>query len=54
MLLVYFLRFQLRFGGPWKEPSRPQPARMDVPLWCAVAASNELPESDELDALFDR
>lgn len=28
--------------------------RMDVPLWCAVAASNELPESDELDALFDR
>lgn len=28
--------------------------RMQVPLWCAVAASNELPESDELDALFDR
>lgn len=28
--------------------------RMEVPLWCAVAASNELPESDELDALFDR
>jgi hypothetical protein len=27
---------------------------MEVPLWCAVAASNELPESDELDALFDR
>ncbi|CAE8739362.1 unnamed protein product, partial [Polarella glacialis] len=29
-------------------------SRIDVPLWCAVAASNELPESDELDALFDR
>mmetsp|Transcript_111 Transcript_111/g.362 ORF Transcript_111/g.362 Transcript_111/m.362 type:complete len:586 (+) Transcript_111:2-1759(+) len=29
-------------------------SRMEVPLWCAVAASNELPESDELDALFDR
>jgi len=28
--------------------------RIDVPLWCAVAASNELPESDELEALFDR
>eukprot|EP00930_Biecheleria_cincta_P037600 TRINITY_DN25826_c0_g1_i1.p1 TRINITY_DN25826_c0_g1~~TRINITY_DN25826_c0_g1_i1.p1 ORF type:complete len:738 (+),score=129.92 TRINITY_DN25826_c0_g1_i1:288-2501(+) len=28
--------------------------RMQVPLWCAVAASNELPESEELDALFDR
>lgn len=29
-------------------------SRVNVPLWCAVAASNELPESDELDALFDR
>lgn len=29
-------------------------SRVDVPLWCAVAASNELPESDELEALFDR
>ncbi|CAK9094816.1 ATPase RavA (Regulatory ATPase variant A) [Durusdinium trenchii] len=28
--------------------------RIEVPLWCAVAASNELPESDELEALFDR
>lgn len=28
--------------------------RKAVPLWCAVAASNELPESDDLDALFDR
>jgi len=28
--------------------------RIQVPLWCAVAASNELPESEELDALFDR
>ncbi|CAJ1373972.1 unnamed protein product [Effrenium voratum] len=28
--------------------------RVDVPLWTAVAASNELPESDELEALFDR
>ena len=27
---------------------------MQVPLWCAVAASNELPETDELDALYDR
>ena len=32
----------------------PHLPRMEVPLWCAVAASNELPESDELDALFDR
>eukprot|EP00435_Cladocopium_sp_Y103_P028053 s1200_g7.t1 len=30
------------------------PGTVVVPLWCAVAASNELPESDELDALFDR
>lgn len=29
-------------------------SRMEVPLWCAVAASNELPESDDLDALYDR
>ncbi|CAE8587852.1 unnamed protein product [Polarella glacialis] len=28
--------------------------RMKVPLWCAVAASNELPDTDELDALYDR
>lgn len=28
--------------------------RLNVPLWCAVAASNELPESEELDALYDR
>lgn len=28
--------------------------RLRVPLWCAVAASNELPDSDELDALYDR
>jgi len=28
--------------------------RMNVPLWCAVAASNELPDTDELDALYDR
>lgn len=27
---------------------------LKVPLWCAVAASNELPDSDELDALYDR
>ena len=30
------------------------PARTSVPLLTAVAASNELPETDELDALFDR
>lgn len=29
-------------------------ARSSVPLWCAVAASNELPESEDLNALFDR
>jgi hypothetical protein len=29
-------------------------ARVHVPLLCLVGASNELPESDELDALFDR
>lgn len=28
--------------------------RVDVPLVCLVGASNELPESDELDALYDR
>ncbi|CAJ1422672.1 unnamed protein product [Effrenium voratum] len=28
--------------------------RVEVPLWCAVAASNELPDTDELDALYDR
>eukprot|EP00929_Paragymnodinium_shiwhaense_P043597 TRINITY_DN22410_c0_g2_i3.p1 TRINITY_DN22410_c0_g2~~TRINITY_DN22410_c0_g2_i3.p1 ORF type:complete len:1399 (-),score=279.90 TRINITY_DN22410_c0_g2_i3:463-4191(-) len=28
--------------------------RHRVPLWCAVAASNELPEGDELEALYDR
>lgn len=28
--------------------------RLDVPLLCMVGASNELPESEELDALFDR
>ena len=27
---------------------------MDVPLICMVGASNELPESEELDALYDR
>mmetsp|Transcript_58494 Transcript_58494/g.136687 ORF Transcript_58494/g.136687 Transcript_58494/m.136687 type:complete len:629 (+) Transcript_58494:116-2002(+) len=30
------------------------PAREQVPLWCVVAASNELPDTDELDALYDR
>jgi MoxR-like ATPase len=29
-------------------------ARVRVPLLTAVAASNELPESEELDALYDR
>jgi len=28
--------------------------RMRVKLWCTVAASNELPDTDELDALYDR
>jgi hypothetical protein len=28
--------------------------RLPVPLVCLVAASNELPESEELDALYDR
>lgn len=28
--------------------------RLGVPLLCLVAASNELPESEELDALYDR
>lgn len=28
--------------------------REDCPIRCVIAASNELPESDELDALFDR
>lgn len=28
--------------------------RAQVPLLCLVAASNELPESEELDALYDR
>jgi MoxR-like ATPase len=28
--------------------------QVDVPLLCLVAASNEVPDSDELDALFDR
>lgn len=28
--------------------------RLDVPLLCLVGASNELPESEELDALYDR
>ena len=28
--------------------------RIDVPLLCMVGASNELPESEELDALYDR
>lgn len=28
--------------------------RLPVPLLCLVAASNELPESEELDALYDR
>jgi len=28
--------------------------RVDVPLLCLVGASNELPESEELDALYDR
>eukprot|EP00971_Amphidinium_carterae_P295290 5864380-Amphidinium_carterae.1 len=28
--------------------------REHVPLWCVVAASNELPDTDELDALYDR
>mmetsp|Transcript_67519 Transcript_67519/g.162059 ORF Transcript_67519/g.162059 Transcript_67519/m.162059 type:complete len:854 (+) Transcript_67519:57-2618(+) len=28
--------------------------REQVPLWCVVAASNELPDTDELDALYDR
>ena len=27
---------------------------MRVPLLCMVGASNELPESEELDALYDR
>ncbi len=29
-------------------------SRTEVPLICMVAASNELPESEELDALYDR
>ncbi|CAE7806154.1 ravA [Symbiodinium sp. CCMP2456] len=28
--------------------------RHEIPLWCMVGASNELPESDVLDALYDR
>jgi MoxR-like ATPase len=28
--------------------------RVKVPLLCLVGASNELPESEELDALYDR
>lgn len=28
--------------------------RFEVPLLCLVGASNELPESEELDALYDR
>jgi MoxR-like ATPase len=28
--------------------------RVEVPLLCLVGASNELPESEELDALYDR
>ena len=28
--------------------------RLEVPLLCLVGASNELPESEELDALYDR
>ena len=29
-------------------------ARLAIPLLCAVAAANELPDSDELEALYDR
>lgn len=29
-------------------------SRLSVPLLCLVGASNELPESEELDALYDR
>ena len=28
--------------------------RLETPLLCLVGASNELPESEELDALYDR
>ncbi|CAE8607082.1 unnamed protein product, partial [Polarella glacialis] len=28
--------------------------RIKAPLWCAVAASNEMPEAGELDAIYDR
>jgi len=28
--------------------------REQVPLWCVVSASNELPDTEELDALYDR
>ncbi|CAE7821399.1 unnamed protein product, partial [Symbiodinium microadriaticum] len=28
--------------------------RHEIPLWCMVGASNELPENDVLDALYDR
>jgi MoxR-like ATPase len=28
--------------------------RLPVPLLCLIGASNELPESEELDALYDR
>ena len=28
--------------------------RHEIPLWCMVGASNELPERDVLDALYDR
>ena len=29
-------------------------SRCPVPLLCLIGASNELPESEELDALYDR
>lgn len=29
-------------------------SRCSVPLLCLIGASNELPESEELDALYDR